>query len=42
MVHLAASRNDLEIVDLLVQSGANLSIEDKYKFNAYGLALRDE
>jgi len=42
MLHQAASRGDLQIVNILLKAGADSKIEDNYKFNAYGLAMREE
>ncbi len=42
LLHTAAQRGDVQKVKMLLQKGVDPLIEDKYKFGAYGLALREE
>lgn len=42
MLHYAASKGDLTIVKCLIHQGAEKNKIDQYKFNAYGLAMREE
>ena len=42
MLHQAASKGAMNIVENLLASGADAQIIDKYGFNAYGLAMRED
>lgn len=42
MLHYAASKGDLTVVKALISENADKNKIDQYKFNAYGLAMREE
>jgi ankyrin repeat protein len=42
MLHQAASKGATHIVSNLLQNGASTHLVDKYGFNAYGLAMRED
>ena len=42
MLHYAAQKGDLNVVKALIEAGSDKTVIDQYKFNAYGLALREE
>ena len=42
MLHYAASKGDLTVVKALIAENADKNKIDQYKFNAYGLAMREE
>ena len=42
MLHQAASKGAIHIVENLLANGANPHLVDKYGFNAYGLAMRED
>jgi len=43
MLHYIASKGETNVIKLmLAEDGIELSICDRYKFNAYGLAMREE
>lgn len=42
MLHYAAQKGDMVIVKELLNHGADKTITDKYDFNPYGYALREE
>jgi ankyrin repeat protein len=42
LLHTAAQRGDVHKVKLLLQNNASTLVEDKYRFGAYGLALRED
>lgn len=42
MLHYAAQKGDLKVVQALIEAGADKTKVDQYSFNPYGLALREE
>ena len=42
MLHYAAQKGDMVIIKELLNHGADKTITDKYDFNAYGYALRED
>ena len=42
MLHYAAQKGDIVIIKELLNHGADKTITDKYDFNAYGYALRED
>ena len=42
MLHYAAQKGDLAVVQALIEQGANKAKVDQYSFNPYGMALREE
>lgn len=42
MLHYAALKGDLSVVKELLARKANKSVVDRYEFNPYGYAMREE